>query len=351
MTALENRIETILSDELAEARASSGALGYVGVDIPADLLLASGRFICHLPWRADRDTPVADRWLEDSFAPWARSMLEDWASGRFDCLESVIFSRGNDSAQRLYYYVCELKRLRHIDGPTPLIFDVAKIERKSSVERTVNSVRRLADQLDIGDLRLKAGIDAANRRRALFARVQKQRSGPGSLYERIARATLFAALDEELESHKPGPIDEAPKILLAGSAPPDDRLHLAVEAAGCVVCAESYERGLQRLGPLNIADPDDPAAAIGKHAHRLCTGSRSFVDRAAQVVETARNAGADGVIVWLTEDDEAPTWTIPSQRSALDAAGIPALIATGRRWDASDGIVEDIAAFLLGIES
>lgn len=351
MTTLEHRLEAILADELAEARASSGAIGYVGVDIPADLLLGSGRLVSHLPWRADRDTPVADRWLEASFAPWARSMLEDWAAGRFDCLESVVFSRGDDSAQRLYYYVCELKRLGHIDGPAPLIFDVAKVERETSLKRTIASVRRLAAELDIADAQLAGGIAAANRRRALFARVQERRTGPGSLYERIARASLFAELDEELEAYEPDAQHEARRVLLGGSAPPDERLHLAVESAGWVVCAEQYDHGLHRLGPLCDADRSDPAAAIGSHTHRLQHGSRAFVDRARQVVEAARSAGADAVIIWITKQDEALTWTIPAQRAALDAANIPALTATGRCWDASDGIDEDIAAFFAGIES
>jgi hypothetical protein len=346
MIELQSVLDAILDDPLAQARASGRALAYVGFDLPTELLMASQRHVCHLPWDADRKTPAADRWLERSFAPWTRSMLELWLEGRFDFFEHVVFSRGDDSAHRLYYYVCELQRRGLLDGPTPLIFDVAKVPRASSARHTIAAVRRLAERLEIGDQQLRNAIDAANRRRKLYADLEAARGAPGSLYERIARATLFADLDDVLRTAALEDRVPRRRVLLAGSAPPDDRLHMAIEATGWVVSGEWHERTLQRCGPENRSHSDDPAAAIGSHAHRLAVGARSFADRASSLVDAARGARADAVILWLIEEDEALPWGIPAQRAALSAAGIPALIATRRRWDARDGIAEEIAEFL-----
>src|SRR5690606_10628902 len=68
-------IDGLLADPLA---ASRGGIGFVGPDVPVDVLLASGRPFGHLPWRATGAigaigatgatgaagaTPWADRWL------------------------------------------------------------------------------------------------------------------------------------------------------------------------------------------------------------------------------------------------------------------------------------------------
>jgi len=349
MSTLESLLDSILADELAAARAAERAIGYVGCDIPIDLLLASGRYACHLPWLADRRTPFSDRWLETSFMPWARSMLEDWAAGRFDFFECVIFFRGDDSAQRLYYYVCELQRRGHLAGPQALIFDVAKIHRESSIQRTIAAVQRLAERLEISERQMRDGIEAADRQRDLLTGLDNHRGAPGSLYERIGRASLFADLDNALSESAFAPRAESKRVLLAGAAPPDDRLHLAVEATGWVVTGESHERSLQRLGPKIGNQHDDAATAIGHQTHALALGSRSFVDRASLLNEAVIRADADAVLLWLIEEDEALTWSVPAERAALDAVEMPVLVATRRRWDASDGIAEEFSGFLEGL--
>jgi len=351
MIALDSILDSILADPVGPAQAAPRAIGYVGADIPADLLLASNYFVCHLPWDADQDTPFADQWLESSFAPWARSGLEDWKAGRFVFLESVVFSRGDDSAQRLYYYVCELQRRRTISGPEPLIFDIARIRRDTSIHRSIAAVRLLADRLGIGDDQFIEGINAANSRRRLFTSIEVRRGAPASLYERISRASLFADIDDALAEANLPDGDVARRVLLAGSAPPDDRLHLAVEAAGWTVTGEANERSLTRLGPEIEPDGNDAAAAIGVHAHGMLPGERSFADRSKSLIDAPRRARATAVVLWLIEEDEAMAWDVPAQYAALQEEGIPALLMPRRRWDARDGAGEEIASFLGGLDA
>ncbi|WP_442679243.1 2-hydroxyacyl-CoA dehydratase [Sphingomonas sp. ASY06-1R] len=345
MMMLDTLVDRTLADPLAAARAAPRAIGYVGLDIPEDLLAASGRFALHLPWDADRPTPKADGWLENGFAPWARSILEQWAAGAFDFIDHVIFSRGEDSAQRLYYYVTELQRRGLIAGPKPLIFDVARIRRDSSAAHSILATRKLADKLDVTEQALSHGIAAANRRRTFFQSIAQTRSGSGRRYERIARAALFAPLEDATVDTLGAPSHIAKRVLLAGTAPPDDRIHAAVETAGWQVSGEAHERALDRLGA-PIAVDGDPFAAIGRRAQAARFNARSFDDPAAALLEAARQARADAVILWLIEQEESMVWHVPPQIATMAQAGIPMLVLTRRRWDGNDGAAAEIAAWL-----
>lgn len=334
-------VDAILADPLAQARASGRAIGHVGFDVPVEVLTASGRFACHLPWQADRATPRADGWLESAFPGWARSMLEDWIEGRFDFLEAVVFSRSDDTAQRLYYYVCELQRRGQIGGPEALVFDAARIGRTTSLDHCMDRVRVLAARLGAGGVALTEAIVESNARRARWAALEAR----GSARARLLRASLFAPVDLAAFA---APVDEPKgRVLLTGSVPPDERLHLAVEKAGWSVTGEANELALCWPGPA-IDTKGDPAEAIGRHVHAL--GAVGFAEPGARLVADARRARVDAVVLWLTEEEEGRVWHVPAQRAALAAAGLPALVMTRRRWDCGDGAGEEIVAFLEGLK-
>ena len=350
MTPLEQKLDALLADPLEAARADGRAIGYVGGDVPVDLLLATGRAIAHLPWNVGQPTPRADGWLESSFPGWAQSMLEDWAAGRFDCFAQVVFSRGNDVAQRLYYYVCELQRGGQLAGPEPLIFDIAYIPRDASLRHTEAALRRLAAQLGVDATALAAGIVQANRLRGTLERLEAGRVANGSLYEKLVRASLFADVTALLPTCAlPDASPARCRVLLAGSSPPDGRLHEAVDATGAAVIAELHELASARLGPVIDAAAADPFDAIARQRRQAPIGPRSFGDPAARLADWVRRTRAQAVLLWLTQDDEALAWHLPAQREALAQAGIPVLSMSARRWDAGDGAAADIAAFLKGV--
>jgi len=334
---------------LSLARRAGRAIGYVGLDIPAELLAAPGLVAAHLPWERGRVTPWADRWLEDSFAGWARCIVEDWAEGRYDFMDGVVFTRGDDTSQRLYYYLGELQRQRKVGGPRPLIFDTANIRRPASEKWTVEATRRLAGELHLGSSELAEGIKVANRRREILQSVDADRASISSFYERYARASLFAPI--EALPRRGAPANRAPKgrILLAGSSPPDDSLHLAVESAGWHVVGEGWDRNLLRLGPPLVASSGDPAEHIGRHAFAYPVGPRTFRDRVADLVDAVAARSADAVAFWLHEEDEAIAWDVVSSRRALEQRDVPTLVMTRRRWDLGDGPQDEIVRFLGGL--
>jgi hypothetical protein len=321
------------------------AIGFVGVDVPVEVLLASGRPFGHLPWQTDGDTPWADSWLESGFPGWARSILQQWHDGTFDELSVVVFSRADDASQRLYYYVRELQARGALRGPEAVIFDLALVPREASFLHSARSVTELARHLDVSDDVLSGGIERANLLRSAMLRLQQSRAAHGPYHERIGRAALWSDASKWIDAVAPASGTPVPRVLLAGSMPPDDRLHRAVEEGGGCVVFESHVHALGRLGPPLQLQGEVPAHAIARHLIRHSTGPRAFQERDSWIVRQAREANCAAVILWLTREDEALAWQLPAQRRALEAAGLPALVLPAARWLADDGAPDHIRDF------
>lgn len=288
-------------------------IAYVGPDLPQDLLTATGACCGPVKWNVDRSMPAADHWLESKFPLWTRSILQDWADGALDGLDAVIFSRADDAAQRLYYYVCELRQRAAIKGPEPVIFDTAMIQRASSVAHMRGAIERLAMRLGVDDDALERGIVTTNARRV-----------PGS--------EVGGAM---------------PLCLLAGTPPPDHRIHGMIEAAGWRAVGPTLAESWQHPGDLHVEEASgDPCAAIASQLHGAAQGSRAFRNHADALETQVRQARASAVILWFAEEDETRIWHLPAQRDALVQADVPSLILTRRDWRANDGAAEAIAAFL-----
>ncbi len=337
--------ETILQQPLQNPPGGAAGLGFIGPDVPIEVLLASGRPFGHLPWRTDAHAPWADRWLESGFPGWARSILQQWHEGAFDGLHAVVFSRADDASQRLYYYVRDLQQRGLLQGPRSLVFDIALIPRESSLSHTADSVLALAKELEIAPEALVPAIERANSLRRKLQLLQQERAGHGDYYERLSRAALWSDASSWIDNIETAPGTAAHRVLLGGSTPPDDRLHHAVEAAGASVIAEACPHALDRLGPPIPESADAPHLAIARQLSRHSVGPRSFVDRARWVVERATATRAAAVILWLTREDEALAWQVPAQRNALATAGIPALILPAARWLADDTALQQITDF------
>ncbi|MEO6389366.1 MAG: hypothetical protein ABIO18_13570 [Croceibacterium sp.] len=289
-------------------------IAHVGPNLPQELLRATGRHAGPLAFDPDRPTPIADQWMETKFAPWALVILEGWAAGEYDALAQVMFSRADDSAQRLYYYLCELQRRGLVGGPEPLILDIAKVPRNSSIDRTEHSLRQMVARLGVSQSELIGAVEACN---------------------------------TERES-TPVSSESGPVCLLAGTPPPDRRLHDMATGVGFAAIGPTLLETWTQLGS-KVDTNSDPLAALARQVHADPAGPRSFADAGAALGDAVSAHRADAVVLWQIEEDEAQAWHLPAQRATLSAAGVPSLVMTRRDWLARDGAPEEIAAFLQGV--
>jgi benzoyl-CoA reductase/2-hydroxyglutaryl-CoA dehydratase subunit BcrC/BadD/HgdB len=364
MIMMETLVTDTLLDPLAAARAHQQAggrvIGYVGAEIPVELIIAANAMPLQLSGLMVTEFKHADLYLEERFTPSIRAVAEEYMQGRLNFLEAVILPRSDDSAQRLYYYLCELRRSNRVDGPTPLIYDLAKIPRDSSLTHSEQATRKLAQTIGTEELALPKAIALRNRRRELLAAVNlariRQNNVQGSFIDRVFRAAdlcdairFDTALSDWLERNQQKNSIPGPRVLLAGSAPPDERLHRAVESAGGNVVAE-FGDFASFSAQLPAIPEEGSFAALALHYHSLTHGPRAFIDRAKETVARAQSGQVDGVIQWLIDQEESLVWDVPAQKSGLAAAGIPTLSLVRRRWDASDGAMDEIFSFTKNLE-
>jgi hypothetical protein len=93
----------------------------------------------------------------------------------------------------------------------------------------------------------------------------------------------------------------------------------------------------------------DALERLALHYHALPHGPRAFFDRAAEIAEQARRVRADGVVLWLIEEDESLAWDVPAIGRKLASDGVPLLTLTRRRWDAGDGALDVVREFVSGL--
>lgn len=347
-------LEQLRRDPQTVARSAAArgerVVGYVGNGVPVALILAANALPVRLRAPADTGSSSVDRFVETSFAPSLRAIAAQWLNGALDHLEAVVFARDDDSGQRLYYYFCELQRRGLCAGPAPLLYDVANLARASSLEHTVDSTRQLATQLGTVAHRLDAALQRVRRREDLAHAVRTHRLLPAPLRGSAAWSFDFAAGCDWRESFDHGArhwLDQASllhiprRVMLAGDPPPDDQLHLAIEAGGASLVLE-----LTESSGAGERSQRDPIAAIADEFHRRESPALSMRGNARWLAERAREHRVDAVLVWLSEEDEALPWEISRQMRSLQDAGIPSLLLARQPAHVSAASLTQVMHFL-----
>jgi len=362
-TSTETQITQLLTDPLSAAREAAHVgrrvVGYVGPDVPVEIILASGAVPVRLSGNADTKTPHADTFIERRFAPEIRFIAEQWATGRLDFLDCLVLPRSDDSAQRLYYYLCELQRRQPGNAPAPVIYDVAAAERQSSAVHAIASTLKLARELGANESALPSAIDEVKQHnRALQEISARQRSSQplrGSVAVGLARVLQFcwnAQFRQQVRDYA-NQLPAAPRskrVLLVGNAAGDDRLHWAVENGGACVVGELTDANWFADRPTAEA-PVTSFETIGQRAHARASLAQQLARSGETLLYTAQAVRADAVLVWLIEEDSALGWVLPQQLAALTRAGVPTLVLTRQTWAAGAGTLGAIERFCAGLES
>jgi benzoyl-CoA reductase/2-hydroxyglutaryl-CoA dehydratase subunit BcrC/BadD/HgdB len=352
-------------DDLSAARAAKAqgqpVVGFLSNNVPVELIHAAGAFAWRLPTPPLRDTPLADRYLEQTFDPFARVALERLLRGEFALLDLLVLPRSVDSYQRLYYYLCELRRSFGAVLPEVHLYDVLHTPWQTSAnynyQRTVELARRLAAVSGnaLHDGEISNAIALCNRLRVKLGALQERRQQtPCALTGEQMLALLGASQrtpPQDFERQLDAALARTPALapgkrtLLIGSAHETPALHAAIARAGGQVVADYHVLGRFCWGPC-IDEQQSPLAAISSHYHRDSVSVRNFPNVGA-LVACAQCVRAEAVVFFYYAQEEALTWELPAQHRALGALGLPILVLGQQTYPIQESVEAALRGFFV----
>ena len=168
--------------------------------------------------------------------------------------------------------------------------------------------------------------------------------GAGFFMEKTKHTELVNAVADAAVNW---PVIDAPKVFFTGSNQEDLSLYQRIEDAGLLVVGEDHdwgERVFDRDVNLNLSMAD---ALVDCYMLREFSSKKAFVSQRVDALNReVKAAGADGVIFYTNQYEEAASWDYPSQKESLEAAGKKTLGLFKMLWpcDKNEGLTETFAA-------
>lgn len=343
-------------------------VGYIGPDVPEEMLLAAGFFPLRVtgdPWGS---TALADRYMEPVFDAMVRSIFNRLLDGTYAFLDHLVIANSADALVRLFYYLREVKRIEPDLGiPDFYFLDIIHTRFRTSALYNRDRFREFERRLvawsgrEISDDAYAEAIAVCNENRRLLQEVALLRvvdpprvSGADAL-QIIGAAVLTVKkehnklLRQFLSEANELPKRSGARLFLDGTSVDSVQFYEIAESCGCTVVAETTDWGNRYFDGL-VNESDAPFEAIVDRYHlRAPSPSKASVSaRVEYCVRKALEAKAQGVIFFILESDDAPSWDYPEQRKALEQLGIPTLCIDRQPYALSDieGLKSRIQVFL-----
>jgi benzoyl-CoA reductase/2-hydroxyglutaryl-CoA dehydratase subunit BcrC/BadD/HgdB len=363
-------LSAIFRDPAHAARASGKPIVvFASNNVPVELIHAAGCFPLQWPTTPLGATPLADRYMEARFDPMSRSALEQLLRGELNDVQLLVLPRTNDSLQRLYYYLCELRRSFAEKFPEPFLYDLLHTPFDTSAAHNLESTRTLAQRLEavsgqqITGPQLAASIALYDRIRTKLTNLRAgahsklpELSGEHALElytasQRLLPEVFEPILDRFVVSQPCAA--RGTRVLLCGSAHDTPALHRSIANAGGQVVADFHWRGDLLWGP-PIGPRLDPAADSGKgtlaglseHYHRHSLSCRTYPVPIDALLAYARERRAEAAVFFYYDEEEALTWDFPAQREALRALGIESFALELQAYPPTAAVEPAIREFL-----
>lgn len=316
------------------AQTGRSIVGYLGTDVPVEIITAAGL----LPFRIgafDGNTEAVRKFLEMGDSDVVAQLASVFLDERLAFLDHVVVGNTPTFNITLFHFLREAKRLDPAFPGPPMIFHETHHGEGQTIEAfNLDSCSRLAQQLgDIGERitrqSLQAAIEHTDARRRQIQDVQSLRrsrpaqvSGTDALLH-LARWQLMPQSPLPAISTVPR---QRPRILLSGSDIGHFLHYPLIEATGCTIVADDHDWGEDALITC-VEKTDEPLIAIAnRYTHQAPHAMRwSRKVRIASVVQRAIDARADGVVFWISDEDQASSWDVPALSDALHARGVATL--------------------------
>ncbi|KID30047.1 Benzoyl-CoA reductase/2-hydroxyglutaryl-CoA dehydratase subunit, BcrC/BadD/HgdB [Prauserella sp. Am3] len=325
----------------------TGVVGYVGADVPVELLTAAGMLPLRLWGDPDGPREAGDRCLGTGLDPVARSVFTRLLDGAYGALDGLIVSRDCEASSRLFYGLRELRRVEPSVALPPIaLADVLHLPHRTTTHYVHSTLARLRGTVAtwaghaITDL--PAAIAAHDRLRTLLSDVAALRrtrpariTGTQALNIVAATTTMpvehaCTLLERLLDEAGTLPEHDGLRVYVTGSAHDTPEVYAELEANGFLVVGEDHDWG-DLLFQQEVRRPTLLALAE-RYQHNGPSAPRSSIRRrAAHIAASARACHAEALLCYVREHDDAPPWDYPAQR---DAAGLPSVMVRDQPYGA-----------------
>ena len=321
-------------------------VGYLYTSVPTEIITAAGMLPVMITGNPDVPTEEGDRYMEDFFCPFVRSVHDLFVRGRYDWMDLVVFPHGNDSVSRCYYYLCTEKQYEpSLPIPPLYYFDILHTKRFIPNRYTRGRVGALKQRIEelsgglIAEGALRQAISVHNENRRLLKEVAALRraeppkiSGTDAL--QIIGASFFMSKEEHnallrqfLEEAETLPGREGVRIYVSGTLIDNVQLYELIESCGAVVVAEDVCTG-NRFSDHPVDETLEPLDALTDRYHMKSNDGRMYPmdEHLEYLLASVKESKADGVIFNYLMWDDAHGWHYPGQRNALADMGVASTV-------------------------
>ncbi|HTC90344.1 MAG TPA: 2-hydroxyacyl-CoA dehydratase family protein [Bryobacteraceae bacterium] len=345
----------IYTERAIHSRNGGPVVGVTSNTVPWDLLRAAGlRPVLLSPRR--KETPLADRYMEDAFSGRIKAIFDFLISSEGERLAAVVIPRTSEQEHKLYLYLREVARQGLAQTPKPILYNLLHARSPEAEAYGLDRTHDLKQQLEqltgrpIQPDALREAIAEGNAARQAIRALLQQRAGIaprlrgsealaliGAWYfmDRSEYALLAQQALREIETRT---ALEGPRILIKGSPLDSPALPAAIESHGAVVVAEDDWWGSRSAGR-DIDTTMDPLRAIFEKYYFDAPSPRVFPSEISDAWFYSKASEVDGVIFYLPQEDDVLGWDYPRLRDYLGDRAIPYLMV---RSDSSD----EIGAFI-----
>jgi hypothetical protein len=322
---------------IAAPPGGTGAVGWVGLDTPLEILDAAGLRPVRLTAVLATSTPAADLFGEGGGHPLLRGLVDGLIEGPYASLDTVVISGAPVTGILLNQFLISLERMGASGGmPETVMVDLAHDDTPAVRRFNLHSLAGLQARFgNPGPGALREAIKGRNHIRKKLRQVEVLRRGPaprlfGAQALQVFQAGFglspggYGALLDSLLSAAPSAAAVSGKpVIVSGSDIGGVALYEALEARGLRVVADDHDSGSRTIGPL-VNEAEDPLAALAhRYAHRDAAPAQwTTASRVDYLLSLVRETGAEAVIFDIPPFEHPAAWDYPAQRQALDDAGI-----------------------------
>jgi len=343
-------------------------VGYFCDSVPEEMILAAGFFPIRLSGSPKSGTEMARKIVIPRFTAreeFVHSMLNMLLTGAYDFLDYLIIPHSRDSIHRLYQLLSMIKtsnpelrlpELYFLDTPHTIFFSSGTYERdrmialKQQLEKWSGS--------EITSEALKQAINTTNENKKLLKQMAAIRAGDSPSVAGVDALKIIGSAMVMMKSAHNGllksfledevnqlPANKGKRIFVSGSPLDQSQVYECIESFQAVVVGEDHCWG-NRFSDVPIDATLDPLEAVIDRYHFKTPCSRMFpMDRRIEYcVREAEKSGAEQVLFFVYQHDDAEAWEVPEKVKALADKGIPSVVLKNQPYVITDpdGLKEEI---------